>query len=299
MGKRRDWPQYNRHLVNRGKINFWISPDLAKTWQAKKCKKVGRPFQYADHLIKAICCLRFQFKMSLRATQGLFFSIVQAMGWAMPIPSYSQICRRMHTLAIQKSFKRKQDVTDIILDTTGLKVFGAGEWRNKKYGGKRRWKKLHLAMDAKTGELILAQVTDEHVHDTTYVEKALQQGNRRKGKFLIDGIGDSKKMYELVERHNKELMTPPRNGGVIRKEKALVKRNEAIQVIRGLGGDRLARSIWSKLTGYNRRVEVESMMARWKSLYSGELKSRDPQRQRVEVCLKAQMINKIIQDQAA
>tara|TARA_R110002111_G_C5952622_1_gene368678 strand:- start:56 stop:673 length:618 start_codon:yes stop_codon:yes gene_type:complete len=205
----------------------------------------------------------------------------------------------MRILIVEKSFRKRADITDIILDTTGLKVFGAGEWKHKKYGGRRRWKKLHLAMDANTGEIILAEISDEHVHDTTYVEKALQQGNRRKGKLLIDGIGDSKKMYELADSYNKELMTPPRNGGVIRKEKALAKRNEAIQIIKGLGGDKLARSIWSKLTGYNKRVEVESLMARWKSLYGGGLKSREEDSQRVEVCLKAKMINKMIRAQAA
>jgi len=87
-------------------------------------------------------------------------------------------------------------VTDIVLDTTGLKIYGAGQWRAKRYGGKARWRKLHLAMDLKTGKLILAEASEEYKHDTTYLEKALKEADLRKGKILIDGIADSQRCYE-------------------------------------------------------------------------------------------------------
>ena len=205
-------------MINRGNINFWISEDLVDMWRAKKCKQVGRPFYYSDLLIEAICILRFQFNFLLRQTEGFFRSLVKMMGWAVPIPSYTQICRRMRRLKIPH-LKSRRGVTDIMLDATGLKVFGAGEWRKKKYGGKRGWKKLHLAMDANTGEIILAEITDQYTHDTTYVKAALKRANTLPGKLLIDGAADTLKMYALSDEYNKQLMTPPRNGGVIRKEK--------------------------------------------------------------------------------
>jgi hypothetical protein len=140
------------------------------------------------------------------------------------------------------------------------------------------------------GENSIAEVTDEYKHDTTYLEKALKEGNSKKGKIVIDGIADSRRCYELAQKHNKELITPPKRGAVLRKE----KRNEAVKMIRGLGGDELARSIWGKLVGYNRRVGIESMIARWKGLYGGDLKSRTEERIIKEVKIKAMMINEMI-----
>ena len=205
----------------------------------------------------------------------------------------------MKKLVLPSELLDKKNVTDIVLDTTGLKTYGEGEWRAEKYGGKKRWKKLHLAMDAENGKLVLAEITDEHVHDTVHLEKALKRTNRRKGKALIDGIADSGRCYDLVQKHNKSLLTPPKRGAIIRKEPVYEKRNEAVKIILGLGNDRIAKSIWSKLVGYNRRVIIESMIARWKKLYGGSLKSRCKKRKEVEVQLKAMMINAMIDDQVA
>ena len=299
MGHERDWNQYNKQLVCRGKINFWVTSQVLQSWKAARKKKNGHPFVYSNELIKAMSFIRFKFHLSLRETEGFFHSLVLMLQLLMPIPCYTQLCRRMKRLGLARELLSKKNVTDIVLDTTGLKIFGEGEWRAEKYGGRKAWKKLHLALDPESGKLILAELTHEHVHDTAYLEDALKCANSRKGKVLIDGIADSKRCYEMAEKHNKVLLTPPQTCAVIRKEKGYEKRNAAIKVIRGLGSDRLARSIWSKLVGYNRRVVVESMMSRWKRLHGSDLKSRCPQRQKVEVHLKAIMINLMIGAQAA
>jgi len=200
----------------------------------------------------------------------------------------------MKRLQLPAELFAKKNVTDIILDTTGLKVHGAGEWRAEKYGGGKRWKKLHLALDPESGKLVLAELTDEYVHDTCFLGTVLKKSNGKKGKVLIDGIADSRRCYELARRSNKTLLTPPKRGAVLRNEVVLKGRNDAIRVIRGLGNDRTARSIWAKLTGYNRRVIVESMMSRWKRVHGAALKSRCEQRQKVEIGLKAEMINQMI-----
>lgn len=97
-----------------------------------------------------------------------------------------------------------------------MKAYGEGEWRAEKYGGRKSWRKLHLVLDCVTGKIILAEVKGEHVHDTTYLDKALQRANRRKGKALIDGIGDSRRCYELAAKYKKDLLTPPQKGTVFR-----------------------------------------------------------------------------------
>lgn len=299
MGHKRDWVQYNRSLVNRGKIHFWVSSEALKHWRAERRKKNGRPFVYSDQLIMALSYLRFKFRISLRETEGLFESFVVALRKRLSIPCYTQICRRMKTLRLPSELLKKRDVTDIALDTTGLKVYGEGEWRAEKYGGRKRWKKLHLAMDMKTGKLMFAEITDEHVHDTVYLEEVLKKTNRRKGKVLMDGIADSLRCYRSARRHNKQLLTPPKRGAVLRKEPELEGRNDAVKIIRGLGNDQMAKSLWGKLIGYNRRVEIESMMSRWKRLYGADLRSRCAERKKNEIRLKAMMINAMIDGQAA
>ena len=249
MGQKRDWKQYNKQLVNRGKIQFWVSPEVIKNWKAPKQKKNGHPFLYSDHLIQVCSYIRFKFRMNLRETEGFFTSLVILLQNSLPVPCYTQICRRMKTLPLPAHLVAKRNVTDIVLDTTGLKVYGEGEWRAQKYGGKKRWKKLHLAMDAESGKLVLAKITDEYVHDTEYLEEALKRANCLKGKVLIDGIADSGKCYDLSQRYKKRLLTPPKRGAIIRKEAVYEERNNAVKIILGLGNDQVARSIWSKLDG--------------------------------------------------
>lgn len=295
MHHKRDWSKYNKQLVNRGKINFWVKPRVLQNSMPRRPKKSGHPFVYGDELIKAMSFIRFKFDLSLRETEGFFCSLLTLMFSLLKVPCYTQLCRRLKTLKLPKELLEKKRITDIVLDTTGLKVYGEGEWRAEKYGGKKAWKKLHLAMDPKSGKLILAEISDEHVHDTAHLETVLKKMNHRRGKVLVDGIADSRRCYELAKKYNKELVTPPKKGAVFRREQGYEKRNEAIGIIRGLGGDAVAKSIWAKFVGYNRRVLVESMVARWKKLYGGILKSRCNERKRNEIQLKALMINAMVE----
>jgi hypothetical protein len=298
MGHKRDWKKYNKQLINRGKINFWVQPETLENWRAAKEGKAHRPFLYSDTLIKAMIYIRFKFHLSLRETEGFFLSLISLINLGVAVPCYTQVCRRMKRLQLSAELLAKRNVRDIVLDTTGLKVYGEGEWRAEKYGGRKKWKKLHLVLDLESGKLILAEITDEYVHDTEYLEDALKKSNRKKGKVLIDGIADSKRCYSLTRLYNKTLLTPPKKGAVFRKEEDLEERNDAIRIIRGFGNDQMAKSIWAKSVGYNQRVVVESMMSRWKRLHGASLKSRSEARQKVEVRIKAEMINLMI-DMAA
>lgn len=100
MHHKRDWNKYNRILINRGNLNLWISLQSIENWMALRRKKNGRPFIYADELIKAMCFIRF--KLSLREVEGFFRSLIQNMGLAIKVPSYTQLCRRMKTIFLPK-----------------------------------------------------------------------------------------------------------------------------------------------------------------------------------------------------
>jgi len=290
---KRDWKQYNKQLINRGNLNFWVTKKSLKFWMAQKRKKAGRPFTYSDEAIKVMLIVRFKYQLPLRELEGLFQFLSQLMGIP-KVPSYTQVCRRMRSIKLPQELMNKKNVTDLVLDTTGLKIYGEGEWCAKRYGGKSKWVKLHVGIDQKSSKLVLAEATQENIHDTACLEKALKHCNSRKGKVLFDGIADSRGCYEICRRHNKELLTPPNRKAVLRQEADCRLRNDALRIIKGFGGDELARSIWSKLTGYSRRSEIESTIARWKKLLGGEMKSRGLERIKKEVTIKAIIINEMI-----
>ena len=291
---KRDWTQYNKQLINRGNLNFWITKKSLKFWMAKKRKKAGRPFTYSDEAIQAMLVVRFKYQLPLRELEGLFQFLAKLMN--IPnIPSYTQVCRRMRSIQLPQELMNKKNITDLVLDTTGLKVYGEGEWCAKRYGGKSKWVKLHVAIDKKSGKLILAEVTREHIHDTAYLEKALKRCNRKKGRVLFDGIADSARCYELSQRYNKKLITPPSRKAIIRKEAIYEDRNQALRAIKGLGGDEIARSIWGKLSGYSKRVVIESKIAAWKKVLGSNLKSKSQDRIRKEVKLKAMIFNQMVE----
>lgn len=290
---KRDWKQYNRQLVNRGNLNFWVTKKALKFWKAKKKKKAGRPFTYSDEAIKAMLVVRFKYQLALRELEGFFQFLSQLMDIP-KVPSYTQVCRRMRSILLPEELMNKNNVTDLVIDTTGLKVYGEGEWCKKRYGGKSKWVKLHVGIDAKTGKLVMAEITEEHVHDTTYLEKALGCCNRKKGKVLFDGVADSKRCYESCRKYNKKLLTPPNRKAILRQEPEYCLRNDALRIIKGLGGDELARSIWAKLSGYSQRSQVESSIARWKKLLGGDLRSQSLKRIKKEVMLKAIILNEMI-----
>ncbi|CAM0117397.1 IS5 family transposase [Rhabdochlamydiaceae symbiont of Dictyostelium giganteum] len=251
MRLQRNWPKYNRSLVNRGRVSFWFDFNTLRQFEVQRQKKNGRPFIYPDFLIVAMITLRFYFHLSLRATEGFFQEILELQGIDMQSPSYTQLCRRMKNLPLPKNLVNRKEITDIVLDSTGLKVYGKGEWCASKYGGRSKWNKLHIAMDLESGKIILAEVGNEYEADTTHFEKALKKANSNKGRVLMDGIADNENCYALAKKYNKELLTPPRKGAIIRDEPVYEKRNEAVHIIKGLGGDLEARSLWGKMTGYN------------------------------------------------
>jgi len=108
MHHRRDWSHYNRALVNRGNINFWVNPEVLRNWRARRQKKNGRPFIYGDEWIKVMCFIRFKFHLSLRETEGFFHSLAELVDGVFMVPCYTQICRRMKTLSFPSELLRKK-----------------------------------------------------------------------------------------------------------------------------------------------------------------------------------------------
>ena len=135
----RNWPEYNRSLVNRGNVNLWISDDALGKWVLPNVGDRGRPRMYSSEVILCALMLKGIYHLPLRALEGFLQSLILLIGVCVPVPCYTQICRRAVELGqnIQR-LSRKNNITDIVIDSTGLKVFGEGEWKVRQHGKSKR-----------------------------------------------------------------------------------------------------------------------------------------------------------------
>ena len=154
--KNRDWSKYNKSLVNRGNIFLWVSPEALSDWNAKRRKcKLGRPYKFSDTSITTAATLRYVFNLSLRTCQGFLRALFQMLKIELDVPCYTQVCKRMKKIELPSHLLQRKKIKHVVIDCTGLKVYGEGEWKVKKHGvgSRRTWKKLHLAIDEKTQEI--------------------------------------------------------------------------------------------------------------------------------------------------
>jgi hypothetical protein len=136
----RNWRDYNRSLVQRGNITVWFSPDAIDKWLAAPTGKRGHPSIYSDDAILTALLIRFVFHLPLRALEGFLFSLVSALRLHLHTPSYSQICRRAQLLGKKLERLTKRKITDLVIDSTGLKVYGEGEWKGfSNWSQKSQW----------------------------------------------------------------------------------------------------------------------------------------------------------------
>src|SRR5690606_5642925 len=146
----KNWPEYNRALIERGSITIWLDENAIEKWFSKvhTCE-AGRPATYSDDAILMMLMLREVYHLPLRGLQGFVESLFDKMDVNLPVPSYSQISRRAKSL--HKKIKRLlcgKNVEHIVFDSTGLKVYGEGEWQVRTHGKSKRrsWRKLHIGI---------------------------------------------------------------------------------------------------------------------------------------------------------
>jgi hypothetical protein len=293
-----NWSEYNKALVQRGSLNIWVDEKAVKGWLSFKGKKKrGRPQLYSDDAILMLMILREVYHIPLRAVQGMAQSIFFLMRITLPVPCYTQVCRRAKKLG--KILKRlpKKGKIDVVFDSTGLKVYGEGEWKVRAHGaGKRRtWKKLHIGIDPSTQEILMCELTDRDGGDAETAANMLNEVKEELGKILGDGAYDSGKFRKLIDLMGGEPILPPPKNAAYKgaKEGWQKKRDDDIAEIYGLGGNEDARKLWKKIKGYHQRSLVETAMYRIKQILGGKLKSRSAANQAVEAQCKCLIMNKM------
>ena len=173
-----NWRKYNKSLVQRGSITFWFSEDVIEQWHhPNNPSKVGHPFVYSDTAVECLLVLRELFQLPYRQTEGLGQSLVELMEISLDIPDYTSLAKRAAKLGISLDVRRHRGAIDVVVDSTGLKVFGEGEWKMRKHGKSKRrtWRKLHLAVNPQTQEIEAETLTENSCDDASQVDPLLDQ----------------------------------------------------------------------------------------------------------------------------
>jgi hypothetical protein len=289
-----NWATYNEGLKQRGSLTLWVDAEIASDWQDVSEKKRGGQKLYSDVAIETCLVLRKVYHLALRQTEGFAISIFKLLGIALPVPNYTTLCRRSNGLTVNLS-SINGAVTDLVVDSTGLKVYGEGEWKVRKHGaGKHRtWMKLHIAADGQTQQIEAISLTTNAVDDATEVSGLLQQINKPVKRFMGDGAYDKNKVRK--ELHNKGIrqVIPPQHNAILDKQKRnhMTQRDEAITSIMEIG-----RTEWKVQQGYHQRSKSETVMFRYKTIIGDKLAARKTAHQKTEVAVGCKILNIMLQN---
>lgn len=286
----RNWREYDRGLIARGDLTVWISPDL--TWHVEEgTGRRGRPRVFTDVAIQAVLTLKVLYQLPLRAAQGMAGGLIRLAGLDWKVPHYSTLSRRQKDLTVTIPYRARGGPLHLVIDSTGLKVLGEGEWKVRKHGADKRrvWRKVHLVIDADSHEVRAVEMTDHRHGDGEIVPGLLAQLPKAEQIGVISGDGayDTRGVYEASAARDAALVVPPRRNGKPWKAQTAgaAERNESLHAIKRLG-----RRLWKRWSGYHRRSLAETAMSRLKRL--GErLSARDPARQVAEVQIRCAILN--------
>ena len=288
-----NWKEYNQALVDRGNFMLWISEDVIAQWRHEnKANKVGRPFVYSDRAIETILTLRELFRLTYRNTEGFVKGIVGLMRIEVAIPDFTTLAKRAKHLSVALNASKVKGPVFLVVDSTGLKVYGEGEWKVRKHGWSKRrtWRKLHLAIDAETQEIVAEVLTDNATDDAAVVDELLNQTQNKTGKFGGDGAYDKWKVYETLSQRGITPIIPPRRDAKIKRhgnsKQTPLPRDEAIRGCRKLG-----RAEWKRKVGYHRRSLAETAMFRMKTIFGGRLKNRLIENQKAETRIRCKILS--------
>jgi hypothetical protein len=287
----RNWKQYNDALVNRGSLTLWVDQSTLRSWRYDGPARRGAQFEYSDLAIECLLTLKAVYHLTLRATEGFARSLFGLMRVDLAVPDYSTLCRRAATAHVTLP-RKAEGPLHLVLDSTGLKVYGEGEWKVRQHGySKRRtWLKLHLAVDPRTHEIQAAMVSDPGVTDAEMVPPLLEQVENPVTRAAADGAYDRRPVYEALDGRGAGAVIPPRRDAVIQRHGnrsgPRLARDENLRRIRLIG-----RSAWKGESGYHERSLAETAMLRMKTIFGDGVASRTEARQATEAGVRCRALN--------
>jgi hypothetical protein len=293
----RNWPEYNKALIRRGSLTFWVDEQAVSAWRrGGNSLGRGRPPIYTDTAIECALVVRAVFHLSLRATQGFLESVVRLMAVDLPVPAYSTVCRRQAGLHPVPRPAPSRHPRHVVIDSTGLKVFGAGEWYVRMHGieksRRRTWRKLHLCVDETSKDIVAVDLTTSEVHDGSHLPTLLDAIAGELGQVSADTACDSATCYEAILVRGAVPTIPPRCNTRFSNAKdppvARAERDAVLHCIKERG-----RYAWRTSSGATRQRLAENAVSRFKVLVGDSLASRTLERQQVEALVKSQVLNRM------
>lgn len=288
-----NWAAYNAALKARGSLTVWLDRDMP--WLAEPTGKPGRPPTFSDAAIQFCLSIKCLFNLPLRQSLGLVQSLLKLAQLDWPVPDYSTVCRRQAGLQVQLSYRPNATALNLLVDSTGVKFIGEGEWKRKKHGAeyRRQWRKVHLGIDEQTLEIRAIEVTDNSVGDAPMLPELLAQipADEAIASVSADGAYDTKACHAAIAARGAMGVIPPRKNAQAWKDSGVGARvrNEAVAACKRLG-----RTIWKCWSGYHRRSLVETKMHCFKRL--GErVMARSFARQVVELHVRVALLNRFTQ----
>ena len=289
-----NWSDYNNGLKKRGSINLWVCSNLSEQWSWQGESQRGGQYEYSNVAIELCLTIRKVYSLGLRQTEGFISSFFAQCGWYLPVPSYTTICRRSHGLPINLRSKKSGEIIDIVVDSTGLKVYGEGEWKVRKHGaGKHRtWMKMHVVMDVQSQQIKGVRLTSNSVDDSKGVTPLIESIKYKVGSLRGDGGYDTHAFRGLLTQKEIMQVIPPQRNAVVNKHGLahLEERNRAVKQIRRIG-----RKKWKQQIGYHQRSKIETAMFRYKMIIGDHLVARKNSHQETEVAIGCKILNKMIQ----
>ena len=274
-----NWPAYNKALRKRGDFTVYFTEEAIAEWHPPKMGSRGSPQKYSALAIETSLMIRQVLRLPLRQTQGFMNSLITALDIDITIPDFSSLSKRSVGLSRHKLTQELEPGCIVIVDSTGLKVYGKDEWHQEKHdvAARRTWRKLHLAID-ENHQIIACELTTPETGDTTAVPDLLDQIDTPFDTFIADGAydGDPVSNAVLSLQPDAQVIVPPHKTAVC-SSAGDSQRDEHIRVI-----DEFGRIVWQKKTGYGLRNYVELAMQRYKRTFGNTMKARKLPQQKAE-----------------
>ena len=269
--------------------------EAIQAWRAEPRTTPGGQPHYSALPIGTALTMGMVFSLALRQTEGLIESVIGLLGLDLAVPDHSTLSRRAKTLEVPPPRRAAAGALHLLVDSTGLKLGGAGEWLVEKHGTSRRrsWRKLHIGVDADSGEIVAVEVTGTDIDDAAMVDALLGQIADPIATFTADGDYDQNRVSQAVTNRDPDaaVIVPPRAGAVASAsaETAPTQRDHRLRMIAERG-----RMAWQKASGYNLRAKVEASIGRYKRVIGDALRSRTDRTEATEVALAAAALNRML-----
>jgi hypothetical protein len=289
----RNWSEYNKALIDRGRTMFHISVEALDAWVHPHTGTVGHPTVFTDLAIETCLTIQQICRLPLRSVQGVVEEMMQHLRPELPVPTYTTLCKRGKTITVNIHTRTGTESVHVAIDSSGIKIYGEGEWKVRQHGvGKRRtWKKLHIGVNVDTGDVLVESMTDGDVHDTTQLEQLITEIHQPISQISLDGAYDNREAYHTITSRKATPVIPPRIDAKIWQhgnyKGAPLPRDEALRHMRTHG-----RAAWKRASGYHKRSRVENTFFRYKTIFGEGMSARTEESQHMQLRIRTKLLNR-------